>query len=167
MHLVEYMDSNNKSTHLDPETRLMTTGGWKRVKGEVPREMFIERTSKAFGISGAQIRDSLGLTDIFTMLPECEYHKKHVPPWFHVSVRNPENTTEEEAEGETGLLVFMSALIQSYPAFCMTGDMGAVEDGVCECGRAGQIVEHRGRAQGAGARGCALRLEEFMNKIQS
>jgi len=166
MRIVEYMEANNKQLKLDPESRLMTTGGWKRVQGEVPREMFIERVSKVFGVDGSQIRDSLGLTDIFTMLPECEHHKKHVPPWFYISARNPEKTNEEVAEGETGLLVYMSSLIQSYPAFCMTGDMGVLREGVCECGRTGQTVQHMGRAQGAGARGCAIRLEEFMNKIQ-
>ena len=166
MRIVEYLEANNKQIKLDPESRLMTTGGWKRVKGEVPRDKFIDRVSKAFGVNGSQVRDNLGLTDIFTMLPECEHHKKHVPPWFYLSVRNPEKTTEEVADGETGLLVYMSSIIQSYPAFCMTGDMGIVKEGTCECGRTGQVVQHMGRAQGAGARGCAIRLEEFMNKIQ-
>lgn len=165
MHVVEYIERNNEGIKLDKDSRVMTTGGWKGVKGEVPRENFNERVSRAFGISDGQVRDNLGLTDIFTMLPECECHNKHVMPWFHISVRDPKDTNEEVGEGEKGLLVYMSSLIQSYPAFCMTGDMGTVREVKCRCGRISQVVEHLGRAKGTGARGCAIRLEEFMEII--
>ncbi len=79
-----------------------------------------------FGINENQIRDGLGLTDIMGMIPECEYHNKHVPPWYHISIRNPENINEEAEEGKTGLLAAMSAFVSSYPAFTLPGDMGAV-----------------------------------------
>jgi hypothetical protein len=43
--------------------------------------------------------------------------------------------------------------------------MGAVWEKECKCGFTGQTVEHRGRASKLGARGCAIRLEEFMKII--
>ena len=165
MNLVEYIENNKIDLKLDSNSRLITTGGWKTVQRDVTKEQLIERVSKAFGVREDQIRDGYGLTDIYTMLMECEYHRKHVPPWVHISTRNPQNINEEVAEGETGLLVLMSCSVNSYPAFVMTGDMGAVFKSNCKCGRKGQIVEHRGRATKLGARGCAIRLEQFMEAI--
>jgi long-chain-fatty-acid---luciferin-component ligase len=163
--LVEYMKKEGKKINLDVKSRLITTGGWKGVKGEVSKEELNKEIAEVFGVSENQIRDGLGLTDIMGLMPECSYHKKHVPPWYHVSIRNPENINEEVDEGKTGLLVAMSAFISSYPAFTLPGDMGAVWEKECKCGITGQIVEHRGRASKLGARGCAIRLEEFMKLI--
>ena len=163
--LVEYMKKEGKKTNLGHESRLMITGGWKGVKGEVSKEELYKEMSEFFCINENQIRDGLGLTDIMGMIPECEYHQKHVPPWYHISIRNPEDINEEVKEGKTGLLAAMSAFISSYPAFTLPGDMGAVWERECKCGFTGQIVEHRGRASKLGARGCAIRLEEFMKII--
>jgi len=165
MAFVDYLEKNGQKLKLDKDSRLITTGGWKTVKGEVTKEEFRVKVSKYIGVDQKNIRDGYGSTDILTMLPECEYHHKHVPPWFHVSVRDPENVNEEVSEGEQGLNVLMSNYIQSYPAFTMPGDIGIAVERNCECGRNGQIVEIKGRAHGAGARGCAIRLEEFMDIV--
>jgi long-chain-fatty-acid---luciferin-component ligase len=163
--LVEYMKNKGKKIDLGAESRLIITGGWKGVKGEVSKEELYKGMAEIFGVNENQIRDGLGLTDVMGMIPECSYHKKHVPPWYHVSIRNPENINEEVDEGKTGLLAVMSSFISSYPAFTLPGDMGAVWEKECKCGFTGQTVEHRGRASKLGARGCAIRLEEFMKII--
>jgi long-chain-fatty-acid---luciferin-component ligase len=165
-HLVQHMKEKGKKLNLGEESRSITTGGWKGVEGVVDRDKFNEGITESFNIKEDQIRDCLGSTDIMGMLPECKYHQKHVPPWYHISARDPTNINEEVPEWETGLGVFMSAFIQSYPAFCMPGDMVAVKEMVCECGRTGQVMEHRGRASKLGARGCAIKLEEFMKAIE-
>lgn len=120
---------------------------------------------KNINVEMSQIRDAYGCSDFMTMLPECEYGYMHVPPWIHISVRNPENLDEEVDENEKGMLGLMAAYIKSFPAFTMPGDMGKVREGTCECGRTGQIVEISGRASSTGQRGCAIRLEEFMKII--
>lgn len=163
--VVEYLKKINKKLKLGKESRLIMTGGWKTVKHDISKEDLMGILSDYLGVPTSSIRDGYGSTDILTMLPECEYHHKHVPPWFHVSVRDPEDTSREVPNGEIGLTVLMSNYIQSYPAFVMPGDLGAVIERKCECGRNGQIVEIKGRAQGAGARGCAIRIEEFMEII--
>jgi long-chain-fatty-acid---luciferin-component ligase len=163
--LVEYMKSKGEKIILGDESRLIITGGWKGVTGEVSKEELYKGIAEFLGVNQNQIRDGLGLTDIMGMIPECRYHKKHVPPWYHISIRNPENINEEVEEGKTGLLAAMSAFVSSYPAFTLPGDMGAVWEKECDCGLTGQIVEHRGRASKLGARGCAIRLEEFMKII--
>ena len=166
MHLVDYINKHGIDVKLDKESRLITTGGWKTVAGEVTKKELIERVAKAFQVREDQIRDGYGLTDIYTMIMECEHHNKHVPPWVHVSARDPADLNKEVEEGEEGLLVLMSSFITSFPAIVATGDMGVVwNKRKCECGRHGQIVEHRGRGSKLGARGCAIRLEQFMEII--
>jgi len=163
--LIDEIESKNIKINLGLQSKVLTSGGWKTVLSAISDQEFENKVAKTLNISPNQIRDLLGLTDIFTGLPECKYHKKHVPPWFHISVRDAQNVNEEVSENETGLLVYMSSLIQSYPAFCMPADLGSIWEGTCECGRTGEIVEHRGRASKLGARGCAVRLEEFMKLI--
>jgi long-chain-fatty-acid---luciferin-component ligase len=161
IYVAEYLKNKNKTLHLDEKSKVLISGGWKGTKG-LPREEFDKTIEEAFNVKRNQIRDGLGLTDIFTCLLECEYHHKHVPPWLHLSIRKPDKINEEAKEGETGLIAYMSCLINSYPAFALTGDLGTAWDRKCECGRTGQIVEHRGRASVGGQRGCAVRLEQFM-----
>lgn len=151
---------------LSEDARIITTGGWKGVAHDVTKEELIEQISKMFNVHHSQIRDGYGTTDAMTMFPECKYHKKHVPLWNHISIRDPEDTSKEVEAGKEGLVVLMASWIDSYPAFCMTGDMGYVKEGECECGKRGQTVEITGRAKGAGARGCAIRLEQFMDAIK-
>lgn len=151
---------------LSGKARLITTGGWKGVKHDVSKEELKEQIAKAFNVNLSDIRDGYGSTDIMTMLPECAYGKKHVPFWNHVSIRDPEDTNKELEPGKEGLVVLMASWPRAYPAFCMTGDMGYIKEEECECGRKGQTVEITGRAKGAGARGCAIRLEQFMDAIK-
>lgn len=166
MHFIDYIEKHGLEIRLDSRSRLITTGGWKTVAGEVTKQELNERMAKTFHIKEDQIRDGLGLTDIYSMILECEYHNKHVPPWIHVSARDPADMNMEVDEGEEGMLVLMSSFVTSYPAIVATGDMGAVwNKKICKCGRKGQIVEHRGRGTKLGARGCAIRLEQFMEII--
>jgi long-chain-fatty-acid---luciferin-component ligase len=165
-HLADYIEKHGIDAKLDKDSRLLMSGGWKTVSGEITRQELNERMAKAFHVRENQIRDGLGLTDIYTMIAECEFHNKHVPPWIHVSARDPTDMNIELGEGEEGILVLMSSFITSFPAIVAPGDMGAVwNKRKCECGRHGQIVEHRGRGSKLGARGCAIRLEQFMEII--
>ena len=167
MHVARELVDRGQRVALEAESRAVVTGGWKRVKGQVSRDELTQTVCSAFGLQPTQVRDCLGLTDVFTMFPECEAGKKHVPPWFHVSIRNPERLDREMSEGETGLLVYLGPLIRSYPPYTMPADMGAQWHlAPCDCGRTGQVVEHRGRATASGARGCAIRMEEFMEIIR-
>ncbi len=166
MHFVDYIERQRLDVRLDADSRLITTGGWKTVSGEIPRHELNERIAKAFHVKEDQIRDGYGLTDIYTIIMECEHHNKHVPPWIHVSARDPSDMNTEVDEGEEGLLVLMSSFVTSFPAIVATGDMGSVwNKKKCECGRHGQIVEHRGRGSKLGARSCAIRIEQFMEMI--
>ena len=167
--LAEYLREERKELQLEEGSRAFISGGWKRVKGEVRREELDDLILGAFGIRRENIRDGLGLTDIFSWLLECSHHRKHVPPWMHVSTRNPRDLREETGVGEEGLFAFMTSAITSYPPFVITGDIGVTTTGnkeECECGRIGPTIEHRRRATGMAARGCALVLEEVIEMMR-
>ncbi|KXB06312.1 hypothetical protein AKJ52_02325 [candidate division MSBL1 archaeon SCGC-AAA382C18] len=165
MDIIEYIENNGVSTKVTDDSRLLTTGGWKGVEGKVPREEFIERLCNAFSSEPEQYRDTYGLTDVMAGMVECEEHNKHVPPWIHASAKNPDDLNRAVEEGKEGLMSFKSSIIGSYPAFTLPGDMTVVYEDECDCGRNGQIVEHRGRASAQGQRGCAIKLDEFMESI--
>jgi len=160
-----------KNKIIDTGGKCMITGGWKRWKGgEIPREELYNLIAERFNIEKKDVRDGLGLTDIFMWCPECEYHKKHIPLGIHISIRDPENFNTPVESGEEGLLAFMSPYIKSYPPFVVTGDIGVETTSVeefCECGRTGNTIEHKRRARGTLPRGCALVLEELIKRMEN
>jgi long-chain-fatty-acid---luciferin-component ligase len=167
--IAEYLIKKGNKLKLEERSKAFMSGGWKRVKGEVRREELDKLISEAFGVHEENIRDGLGLTDIFSWLLECSYHKKHVPPWMHISARNPRDLREEVGTGEEGILAFLTSAITSYPSFIISGDIGVVTISYkekCKCGRIGPTIEHRRRATGMAARGCALVIEEVLKMMR-
>jgi long-chain-fatty-acid---luciferin-component ligase len=163
--LVEHIEKEGIDIQLGKDARIITTGGWKGVAGQISKEDLRKKEADIFKIKETQLRDGYGTSDMMCMLPECECHRKHVPAWINISIREPSDITQEVPDGEKGMTVLMSSVIQSYPAFTMPGDLGIRWEGKCECGKTGQTMEILGRAKGLGSRGCALRLMEFMDII--
>jgi len=166
--LADYMLQNDKKLELDKESKAITTGGWKKVEGEVKREQMYNKMKKTLGIDRKNIRDGLGLTDIMSVILECGYNHKHVPPWMHVSIRNTKDLTKEVELKKPGLIAFISPLIDSYPAFIITGDMGkkSYED-KCECDLNGPTIEYLRRASGMESRGCAIVLADALKAMRN
>ena len=48
---------------------------------------------------------------------ECEYHRKHVPPWCYVSIRDINEPAVELEPGKTGGIAILDALNTAYPGF--------------------------------------------------
>jgi long-chain-fatty-acid---luciferin-component ligase len=166
--LADYILRTGNRLRLGQGSKVFTTGGWKRVEGEINKNELYRKIAKATDIQMEDIRDGLGLTDIFTILLECEHHKKHIPPWLHVSIRNTTVLSEEMGLGRPGLIAFMSPLIESYPAFVITGDMGQkTHEERCTCGRIGPTIEYLRRADGLAARGCAIVLDSAIKAMRT
>ncbi len=165
----DQMIQKNMEIELDENSKAFITGGWKRIKGEVTRESLNEKIQKAFGILQKNIRDGYGLTDIMSIFLECEFHRKHVPPWLHISAREPQDKdlTKEVKKGEKGVAVIISPIIESYPAVVVPGDYIRIThdyEEKCECGRNGATIEFVGRYEDPG-RGCALREERLIKNM--
>ena len=166
----DQMIRKNMVVEMDEDSKAFTTGGWKRVKGKITREVLNEKISNAFGIPQKNIRDGYGLTDILSIFLECEFHRMHVPPWLYISARDPQdkNLMKEVPKGEKGVAVIISPIIESYPAVVVPGDYIRITRGYeekCECGRNGATIEFAGRYEDPG-RGCALREEKMIKHME-
>jgi len=167
--VAEMLIKSRQIVKLAEKSKAFMSGGWKGRQDEMitPKEL-CQLINEAYGIEERNIRDGLGLTDVFSWLLECEKKKKHVPPWMHVSARKESDSLKDlektMPKNQEGIMAFLTPIIESYPAFITTGDLGALTtsfDEKCECGKIGPTVEYRGRS--GDPRGCAL---EELKKMQ-
>ncbi|MBQ1098265.1 hypothetical protein KBY55_19785 [Streptomyces sp. b94] len=162
--LLRYLELEDVTLKLDPESLVITLGGWKRYTGEsISREEFNAKIEKHLGIPADRVRDMYGMIESNMLAMECEHHRKHVPPWSYISIRDVENTDVELAPGRTGVIALMDALSTGYPAFILSEDVGEVDHTPCPCGRTGQTVSFRRRLQGAELGCCAVSIEKFID----
>lgn len=128
--LIEYLRENNLRINIGKDAAIMTAGGWKRhMSREVTKTIFRELCVEYLGASEKNIRDLYAMAESGIAILEDENHNMMVPPWAHVSIRNPENVDEEMPLGEPGRLAVYDPIIQSYPSFILTNDTAYVEEG--------------------------------------
>lgn len=161
--LLRFLERENISVRLDPFSMIITLGGWKRHTAEaIPDESFRERCHDLLGVRAVNVRDMYGMVESNMLAVECDLHRKHVPPWCYISIRDPGRTAKEIAPGETGTIAVLDALSTSYPGFLLTDDMGDVETGTCGCGRTGQVINYRRRGQCGGLGRCPVSIERYL-----
>lgn len=161
---LRYLELEDIDISLDSNSMVITLGGWKRYTGEsISPELFRESCNKFLGVDPKNVRDMYGMIESNMLAVECENHKKHVPPWCYISVRDVEDVNREVSKGETGVIGVLDALNSSYPGFILSDDVGDVEFGVCQCGRIGQTVTFRRRRQGAELGCCAVSIEKYID----
>jgi long-chain-fatty-acid---luciferin-component ligase len=163
--LIEYLKKHDISLKLDRETRIITMGGWKRFTGEaIPREEFNRECAEYLGVQPDQIRDMYGLIEGNMVAIECSHHWKHVPPWVHFSVREPDDSGKEVLDGRRGVLAILDPTCLAYPAYILTEDVVYLyETSSCSCGKNGQRVNIIGRLTGVEVGCCAINLDKAMN----
>jgi long-chain-fatty-acid---luciferin-component ligase len=162
--LLQYLEANDIRLPLDPDSLVVTLGGWKRFNRErISRGLFGHKLQTYLGIPGERIRDMYGLVESNLLAIECEHHRKHVPPWCHVTVRDIHDRSCEVAPGRTGVIGILDTLSRSYPGFLLTEDVGRVDaDEECPCGRTGQTVSFARRLEGAELGCCAVTIERHV-----
>ncbi|GAA1933508.1 acyl-protein synthetase [Streptomyces sodiiphilus] len=162
--LLRYLELEDISLKLDPESLVITLGGWKRYTGEsISRRDFDEKVERHLGVPAGRVRDMYGMIESNMLAVECEHHRKHVPPWSYISIRDVEDTSIELPAGRTGVIALLDALSTSYPGFILSEDVGEVDSSPCPCGRTGQTVSFRRRLQGAELGCCAVSIEKFLD----
>jgi len=162
--LLKHLIDNDIRLKLDKRSYVVTLGGWKRFTGqEIPREEFDRLCNEYLGIQFGNVRDMYGLVEANMLAIECEHQEKHLPPWIHVSVRNPKNVLEEVEPGDRGVLAIYDPTSTSYPAFILTEDVGYIKTSTdCECGRHGQKMVYIARMPGVEVGCCAINLEKYI-----
>jgi long-chain-fatty-acid---luciferin-component ligase len=167
--LLRFLESKDLQLRLDPGSFAVTLGGWKRFNCErIPRSDFDQKLQATLGVDLGQVRDMYGLIESNLLAIECEHHRKHVPPWCHITVRDPNDVTSEVPAGHPGVLGILDGLSRSYPGFLLSEDVGRIEpEEECPCGRAGQVVSCVGRLRGAEPGCCAVTIERFMTRKEA
>lgn len=161
--LLRFLELEEIELKLDPESLVITLGGWKRYTGEsMDREDFDAKLERHLGVAPDRVRDMYGMIESNMLAVECEHHRKHVPPWCYVSIRDVSDASIELEPGQTGTIAILDALNTAYPGFLLSDDVGEVDDSPCECGRTGQSVSFRRRRQGAELGCCAVSIEKFI-----
>lgn len=165
--LLTFMKKNDIRIKLDPKSKIIMLGGWKRFTGElVSRKKFDDLCMEYFGVEKHQIRDMYGLAECNFLAIECEYNQKHIPPWVKVVIRDLDNPSEIiRQSGKSGLITILDPTILSYPCFIQTEDAGWVgNDGICACGRISQTLSFKQRIKGAELGCCAINIEKHMGE---
>ncbi|MCM3441341.1 LuxE family acyl-protein synthetase (plasmid) [Metabacillus halosaccharovorans] len=164
--LIKHCMDNNIKLNLEKKSYIITLGGWKRFTGEeIPREEFNKLCNEYLGVEINNVRDMYGLVEANMLAVECEHQEKHVPPWVHLSLRNPRNVLEEVEYGERGVIAIYDPTCTSYPGFVLTEDVGYLrKDTECECGRNGQKLVYISRMPGVEVGCCAINLEKFIEE---
>lgn len=152
---------------LDPESMIIMLGGWKQYTGRsISRDEFDEKAERLLGVERSRIRDMYGMIESDMLAIECEHHRKHVPPWCYVSIRDITNPAVELEPGKTGGIAILDALNTAYPGFLLSDDVGKVDESDCQCGRTGQTVRFRRRRHGAELGCCAVSIEKYLDSNQ-
>ena len=164
--LLSYCIDNNIKLKLEKKSQIITLGGWKRYTGrEIPRKEFDQLCFEYLGIQPSNVRDMYGLVEGNFLAIECREQEKHMPPWVHISMRNPKNVLEEVPVGERGVIAFFDPSSKGYPAFIITEDVGYLKPHTnCSCGRNGQMLVYISRLPGVEVGCCAINLEKFIEE---
>ena len=138
------------------ESVLIHGGGWKKLAAEsVSNHRFKSALAQRLGIR--QVHNYYGMVEqTGSIFMECEYGFFHPSSYSDVLVRN-EQSLDEAAIGESGILQLCSNIPRSYPGHSiLTEDKGTivgVDD--CACGRMGKYFIVEGRLPEAELRGCS------------
>lgn len=148
---------------LPKNAKVIHFGGWKRLLDQaVPRAVFMDGLTKAFGIEPQQVYDIYGFTEqLGVVYPDDGFGVKRIPVFAEVIIRDP-ITLEVLPEGETGFLEFVTPLPHSYPGVAvLLDDMGRLVRHISgENGEPTLGIELMGRAARAEIRGCGDTLPE-------
>ncbi|MCP9269806.1 LuxE family acyl-protein synthetase [Xenorhabdus sp. XENO-1] len=162
---ISFLKATNTKLELDSGSMVITLGGWKRFTGAmISRTEFNQELETWLGISASRIRDMYGLVEANFLAIEDEFNQKHIPPYIHFSVRDPENLSREVADGETGQLVIFDPIAHSTPGMLLTEDMIYLRTDNDLSGRNSQRMQYVMRAPSATEFGCcAVNLESKMS----
>ena len=161
---MRYLELESIPLSLDPDSMIIMLGGWKQYTGRsISRDEFNDKAQRLLGIDPSRIRDMYGMIESNMLAIECEHHRKHVPPWCYVSIRDITDPAIELAPGNTGGIAILDALNTAYPGFLLSDDVGEVDESDCPCGRTCQTVRFRRRRQGAELGCCAVSIEKYLD----
>ena len=156
VHLLDALRQRGLSFQLPAGSRVLDTGGYKRLSRELPPEDFYTALSAALGVERTLCINMYGMTELSTQFYDAGNATlpsvKSGPHWIRSRVVDP-LTGRDVTPGERGILVHCDLANFNSVTTILTEDVGVAVPG-------GFLL--LGRAEGAQARGCSLAVEEFV-----
>ena len=154
--LARTLKENNVHLHLNRHSKILLGGGWKQFSNEeIDRESFYGLIQDTLGIEKENCYEFFSAVE--HPLPYCKCVKGHfhVPIYSRVIIRDV-RTLQPVANGQLGLLSFVSPLVLSMPiASVVTDDLAILHEGAkCDCGNTTPYFDLHGRAGVSQIRTC-------------
>ena len=165
-YFLSFLEEEGGRLSLGPRVFVVTVGGWKNALSEqIDRTELVHRCINYLGLEQASnVRDVYNMVELNTVIFECEYGAKHIPPWLVIEALDVENLSPVPPTYR-GLLGFYDALPTSYPGFVLSDDFGAISYQTCRCGRPGPTMDFHRRVTTVEDRGCALKIDKSTRVI--
>lgn len=165
---LDYLKNNNIKLKLDENTKILTTGGWKKYTGHIiPRYELDDLCQEYLGVKKENLRDFYGTIESNIIAIENENNEKLIPPYSHFYLKDMNDLSKTAEKGEEGILAVLDPLNFTFPAFLLTEDIALLDDErIRSCGRMSKVINLIGRAPNKELKSCAITLEQYIdNKI--
>jgi hypothetical protein len=160
--LFEAALQNHAPITLPLGSRLMDTGGAKGQRIPLTPDQFVKRAQSLLGVKPQLVINEYGMTEMCSQLYDATSFNsdssakagarmKLAPPWLKPAALDP-LTLNPMDDGQPGMLAFFDLANVGSISALLTEDLGLVRD---------HQVVILGRATIAGARGCALAIQQF------
>lgn len=152
----EYRKRYGRYPKLNPESSVVTGGGWKTLADEaVDKKVYRRILADNLGIPVDNVRDLFGMVEHGVPYVDCRLGNFHIPNYGRVIARDP-GTLAPLGFNKPGLLQFITPYLTSYPSLSvLSSDFGLVRP-KCACGLPGPVLEIHGRAGVKKLKGCAI-----------
>ncbi|MBI3534199.1 MAG: hypothetical protein HY072_01755 [Deltaproteobacteria bacterium] len=153
--LYEFLRDLKQSFKLNPQSLVMTGGGWKAAEDKkVSREEFRQMITEKISIPDFRIRDGYGMAEHCASYMDCRMHRFHVPAYNRVFV-----------PGEIGLLELVTPFNTMMPNLAiLTTDLGYLDPVACNCGWKSPTFTLVGRGGLTKHKGCAITADEIIKR---
>ena len=163
--LAKTLEENGISLKLNKHSKILLGGGWKEFSNEeIDREDFYSLIEKTLGIRRENCLEFFSAVEHPLPYVMCKNGHFHVPIYSRVIIRDV-RTLEPVANGEEGLVNFITPLVDSMPlTSVLTDDLAVMHTAhECGCGICTPYFELKGRAGVSQIKTCAAQASELFN----
>jgi len=161
VHWIDFCTENHLQFQLNPESRIMETGGFKGKSREVAKSFLYAKLEELFNIPQTHIINEYGMTELGSQFydnklfeqPPPDKVFKNIPPWSRVLIIDPE-TGQNAENGNLGMIRIIDLSNRGSVIAVQTEDIGfKIQDG----------FDIKGRNPKATPRGCSLGIDEILS----
>lgn len=153
--LCEHFLMHGSALNLPTDSMVSTGGGWKSFQSErIGRVELLGLVKQSLGLEPGAVMDAYSTAELNCAFLSCPAGRYHIPPLIEPVVLD-EAFLGQIGEGGYGRLGYLDPFADSYPGFIITGDLGRLDRGPCECGLTGWYLDGEiERAVGQEVKGC-------------